>query len=89
MAMNAVNLDLQSVLPMLQAAREQLAGAPAEVELDFSSVHCIDSVALQAMEDLARAAEGTRTKLILSQVGIDIYKVLKLTNVAPLFVFRN
>ena len=89
MAMNAVNVDLQGVLPRLQAAREQLAGAPAEVELDFSSVHCIDSVALQAMEDLAHAAEGTPTKLILSGVGIDVYKVLKLTNVAPRFVFRN
>jgi len=87
--MVTMKVDGVGVLPMLQAAREQLAAAPAEVVLDFSSAKCIDSVALQAMEDLAHAAEGTRTKLILSGVGIDIYKVLKLTNVAPRFVFRN
>ena len=87
--MVTMKVDGVGVLPRLQAAREQLAGAPAEVELDFSSVQCIDSVALQAMEDLVHAAEATRTKLILSGVGIDIYKVLKLTNVAPRFVFRN
>jgi len=91
MATNAVwvKVDGGRVVQSLHEAREKVAGAQAEVVLDFSSVCRVDAGALRAMEGIADAVDGDRTKVVLRGVNIDIYKVLKLMKLAPRFAFRT
>jgi anti-anti-sigma regulatory factor len=64
-----------------------LNGAGGEVILDFSSVHRIDPRALRAMESLAGTADDKDARIVLQGVNVGIYKVLKLTKLAPRFSF--
>jgi len=90
MATNAVWLavDGERLAHACEEACTMLDQARGELILDFSSVHRIDPAALRALELLADAAEGEGTKLVLNNVKIDIYKVLKLGNLVPRFSFR-
>ena len=83
-----VKVEGNGVVQAFEEAREKLANDDAEVVVDFCSVYRIDSGALRALEDIADAGDGKGTKVVLSGVNIDIYKVLKLTKLAPRFVFR-
>jgi len=91
MAMIAVQikLDGESVVAVLQEAREQLDGAEGEIVLDFSSVGRIDARMLGAMEELSAAAEHKGVKIVLRAASVDVYRVLKLTKMAPRFSFAN
>lgn len=84
-----VKVDGKGLAKACAEAREGLAGTPAEVVMDFSSVQRIDSSALRAMESLADSVDGKGTKLVLSNVNIGIYKVLKLMKLAPRFAYRT
>ncbi|HKH97781.1 MAG TPA: STAS domain-containing protein [Candidatus Sulfotelmatobacter sp.] len=84
-----LNIDQHRVAPALQEAAEKLNGAEGEVILDFSSVARVDSSALQAMEELARKAEGTAVRVVLRGVNVDVYKVLKLVKLTRRFSFLN
>jgi len=75
-----LNIDEKRLVPALQEAADRLDGARGEAVLDFSSVHRIDSGALQALEDLARVADAKSVKIVLRGVNVDVYKVLKLVN---------
>jgi anti-anti-sigma regulatory factor len=90
MATNArfVKVDAEHVVQACEEAQAKLDGAPAEVELDFSSVPRIDPKALRAMEHLADTVDGQGTRVVLRGVSVDIYKVLKLVKLAPRFLFR-
>jgi anti-anti-sigma regulatory factor len=89
MTMNAewLEIDGESVVQGLQAARETLDSAKGDVVMDFSSVRRIDPSGLRAMEELAGAAEEKAVKVILRGVNVDIYKVLKLVKLASRFSF--
>jgi anti-anti-sigma regulatory factor len=91
MAMTAVflSVDETRVVPALREAGEKLDGTEGEVTLDFSSVHRIDSSALQAMEALARIADEKNVKVALRGVNVDVYKVLKLVKLTRRFSFVN
>jgi anti-anti-sigma regulatory factor len=91
MATNAIclSVDGERLAHALREAREKLDSAQGEVVLDFSSVQRIDPGAIRAMEHLADAADGNGTKLFLSNVSVDIYKVLKLMKLSPRFSFRS
>jgi anti-anti-sigma regulatory factor len=65
----------------LHEARKTLESAQGEVVLDFSSVQRIDSGALRALGELADTASGKGIQLVLNNVSVDIYKVLKLMGV--------
>lgn len=90
MARDVVRLSVEGerVAHALHEARKMLEGAQDEVVLDFASVHRIDSGALRALEGLADAACGHGMQLALSNVSVDIYKVLKLMGLTPRFSFR-
>ena len=90
MATNAVWLavDGDRLAHAFEQACTMLDHAPGEVVLDFSSVHRIDPGSLRALEHLADAAEGKGAKLVLNNVNVDIYKVLKLMKLEPRFAFR-
>ncbi len=89
MAMIAVwlKIDEDRVIPALQDARDKLDTADGELLLDFSTVRRVDPSALRAMEELAFTADGKMVKIVLRGVNIDVYKALKLVNLAARFSF--
>ena len=91
MASNAVRLAVDGVRLVhdLEKACTMLDNARGEVVLDFSSVRRVNPASLRGMEHLADTADGKGTKLVLSNVNIDIYKVLKLMRLALRFSFRT
>lgn len=84
-----VTLDDESVVSGLHDAVEKLGGPDAELVLDFSSVQRIQPSGVGALEQLARAAAEKGAKVVLRGVNVDVYKVLKLTKIAPRFSFAN
>jgi len=82
-----VKVDGGRVTQVLQQTRENLDAAQGEVVLDFSSLPRIDSAALRALQLLAEAAEAKGTKIVMTNVNVDIYKVLKLMKLDSRFTF--
>jgi anti-anti-sigma regulatory factor len=90
MAMIAVplNMDEKRFVLTLHGAGAKLDGADVEAILDFSAVTRIDSSALNALEQFARIAEEKGIKVVLRDVNIDVYKVLKLVTLTQRFSFE-
>jgi anti-anti-sigma regulatory factor len=84
-----LNVDGKSPAAVLHEATERLSEAEGEIILDFMSMCRIDSAALQAIERLASKAAERAVKIVLRDVNVDVYKVLKLTKLAPRFSFVN
>ncbi len=80
-------IDGERLVSALQETGTKLDNADGEVVLDFSSVRRLDPAALKAMEDLAGLADEKAVKLALRGVDVDVYKVLKLVELAPRFSF--
>ncbi len=89
MAMISVWLDIseKSVVPILQEAAEKLDGTAGEMVLDFVSVCRVNAAALRAIDAFASKAADKAVKIILRDVNVDVYKVLKLTKLAAKFSF--
>jgi len=90
MAMTAMAFDIdgKSLRQALSEAGEKLNGDP-EAILDFSSVRRMDSSALCAMEELAHIADAKGTRIVLRDVNVEVYKVLKLVKLTQRFSFEN
>jgi anti-anti-sigma regulatory factor len=84
-----LNIDEKRVVPALQEAASSLDCAQGEAVLDFGSIRRIDSAALQALEDFARAADDKNVRVVLRGVNVDVYKVLKLVKLTQRFSFVN
>lgn len=82
-----LEVDGRGVIPAVEVAMEKLNGAGDEIVLDFSTVARIDPTALRAMEDLASAADKKAAMVSLRGVSVEVYRVLKLTQLAPRFSF--
>jgi len=91
MATNAVivNIDENRLIPALQEAGERLEGGEKEMVVDFSSVRRIDASALRALENLAGTADAKGVKIVLRDVNVDVYRVLKLVKLTHRFSFVN
>lgn len=89
MAANTVWLEIDGdgVIPAVEVALEKLDGSGGEVILDFSSVGRIDPSGLRAMESLASTADEKSAKVVLRGVNVEVYRVLKLMQLAPRFSF--
>ena len=72
---------------LVQDALERLAGAQAELFVDFSTVRRIDPPTLHEMDRLASAARDSSIKVALRGVNVEVYKVLKLSALAERFSF--
>ena len=83
-----LSVEGERAVHALHEARKTLEGARGEVVLDFSSVQRIDSGALRALDELADTASHKRIQLVLNNVSVDIYKVLKLMGLTSRFSFR-
>lgn len=84
-----LNIDEKRVVPALQEAASSLDCAQGEAVLDFWSIRRIDSAAVQALEDFARAADDKNVRVVLRGVNVDVYKVLKLVKLTQRFSFVN
>ena len=82
-------IDGEHVAQSLNEVREKLGTDNGEVVLDFSPVLRIDTNALQAVEDLAAAAERRSVKVEFRGVNVSVYKVLKLARLTARFSFAN
>ncbi len=91
MAMTAVwlKVDLERVVQSLQDAGRKLGGVEDELVLDFSSVLRVDPSALRAMAEFAAVADDNGVKIVLRGVSTDIYKVLKMVQLASRFSFSD
>jgi anti-anti-sigma regulatory factor len=91
MATNVVAMEIEGdhLLPTLKDAHERLAEVEGELILGFSSVRRIDAGGLRSIEELASLAEQKSVKLVLRGVNVDVYKVLKLANLASLSVLLD
>ena len=84
-----LNIDQNRIALALNEAGQQLNGSEGEVVLDFSSVRRVDSAALQAMEEFAGIADEKAIKVVLRNVDVNVYRVLKLMKVARRFTFLH
>jgi anti-anti-sigma regulatory factor len=84
-----LNIDEDRALEALRELAQKLDGAHCEVVLDFSSVQRVDSSVIDALADLARIANKNdkATKLVLRNVNVNVYKVLKLVKLTGRFTF--
>jgi anti-anti-sigma regulatory factor len=82
-------IDGKHAVLALQEAGERLNSVDHEAILDFSSVHRVDSITLQAMEEFARVADEKAVKVVLCGVNVAVYKVLKLVKLTRRFSFAN
>jgi len=89
MGANTIWLEVEGagVIPAVEVALEKLNDAGDEVILDFSSVGRIDPSALRALESLAATADNKAAKVALRGVNVEVYRVLKLMQLAPRFSF--
>ena len=82
-------VDGEQVDQVITEARTKLDSAQGEIALNFSGVRRIDPKGLEALEELAAAADAKSVKLVLRGVNVDVYKVLKLAKVAGSFTIEN
>ena len=89
MARNSVcvNVNGQDVTRALQSAVDQRDDPGSELVLDFSSVKRLDPGAIRALEGLACKVNGDASKIALRGVNVDVYKVLKLSELSTRFSF--
>jgi anti-anti-sigma regulatory factor len=82
-----LRVDGERAVQDVEEAREKLAQAHGELVLDFSSVTRLDPSVVRAMQTLTGKAEEAKVRVVLRGVNVDLYKVLKLANLAPRFSF--
>ncbi len=82
-----IRVDEKRVAESLDEACERLETADTELTLDFSSVNRMDPIAVCALKSFAQLAGDKTVKIVLRGVNVDIYKVLKLVDLAKCFSF--
>ena len=89
MATNTVCPEIADspVAAVLQGALARLDTVDHELVLDFSFVDRLDPSALRALEQLASKAHHNSVKLVLRGVKVEVYKVLKLVQMADQFSY--
>jgi anti-anti-sigma regulatory factor len=90
MATIAENLRIDSagIASLLQQAGEELERTKKNVVVDFTSVRRIDPGSLRLLEQLGREANKKKVGVTLRGVNVDVYKVMKLAQLAPSFSFE-
>ncbi len=85
-----MTINEDSELPdSLREALDRLNSAEGEMILNFAAMPRIGADGLSALEELATKAAGKGVRVVLDGVSVDVYKVLKLVNLAPRFSFQN
>ena len=82
-----VRLDEKQLITVLHELVEKLDRAGSEIVLDFSAVRWIDSKVVLAIDELAQKADEKSLRVVLRNVNVDVYKVLKLVRLTPRLSF--
>lgn len=77
----------EALASLVEAARAKLQSTEGDLELDFSSVRRLDAHGLHELEQLAEIAEEKGVTLVLRNVSVEIYRVVKTVKLAPRFKF--
>ena len=85
MSIVSLKLDGADLVESLQAAGQKLEEMEGDMILDLSSVHGVSPAALSAMSDFADVAEDKSVNVVLRNVNVDVYRVLKLARLAQRF----
>jgi anti-anti-sigma regulatory factor len=80
-------VEQERITPILQEAAQSVEKADADLILDFSSVRRLDASAIGALEKLTQTAETRGVTVRLSEVNVDVYKVLKLVKLTTKLEF--
>lgn len=80
-------IDGEHVAQQVIDIRAKLAAEGPEVLLDFFLAQSLDPAGIQALEELAGAADIENAKIVLRGVNIEMYKVLKLAGLSDKFTF--
>jgi anti-anti-sigma regulatory factor len=82
-----VMINEKQLVPALHELAEKLDRTGSEIVLDFSAVRSIDSKAVLAIDELAQKADEKSIRVVLRNVNVDVYKVLKLVRLTPRLSF--
>lgn len=82
-----IMLDEKQLVPVLNELAQKFERAGNELVLDFSAVRWIDSKAVLAIDELAQKADEKSVRVVLRNVNVDVYKVLKLVRLTPRLSF--
>lgn len=80
-------IDEEHLTRQLNDIREKLPTEGPEVLLDFFLAQSLDPASIQALEDLACAADLENARVVLRGVNVEMYKVLKLAGLSDRFSF--
>lgn len=86
-ACESIVVNGERVAETLKAVCGGLPSNSSDVLLDFFLVQSLDPMAIKELEDLAEAAKLASVKVILRGVNVEIYKVLKLSDLTDKFLF--
>ena len=79
----------------LDQAKAEVERSTGDLLVDFSSVSRVDAGAIRSLDELATLADarsvaaGGPVNVVLCAVRVDVYKVLKLLNLAQRFSFLS
>jgi anti-anti-sigma regulatory factor len=88
-ACESIVVNGERVAEALKAVCSGLPTDGSDVLLDFFLVHTLDPAAIEALEHLAGTAELMKVKVILRGVNVEMYKVMKLSDLTGKFLFIN
>jgi anti-anti-sigma regulatory factor len=88
-ACESIVVNGEYVAETLKDVCGKLPSTGGEVLLDFFFVQTLDPAAIKGLEDLAGTADVLKVKVILRGVNVEIYKVLKLSDLTSRFLFIN
>ena len=80
-------VDDKRTLQILEDACEKVETAENELLVDLSAVLRLDPHAISTLNNLSARANDKNVKVVLRGLSVDIYKVLKLVNLANRFSF--
>lgn len=88
-ACESIVVNGEHIAETLNEICSKLPASGGEVLLDFFLAQTLDPAAIEALEHLAGTAEVLKTKVILRGVNVEMYKVLKLSDLTDKFLFIN
>ncbi len=86
---SAIVVNGERVAETMNELCGNLTANSGELLLDFFFVQTLDPAAIKGLEDLSGIAEVMKVKIILRGVNVEVYKVLKLSDLTDKLLFIN
>lgn len=84
-----VDFEEQRLMISLEKAAQNLERHEGEIVIDFSSVRRIGTNGLMYMEALSTSPRERNATIVLQNVGVDVYRILRLLKLNQGFSFVN